>query len=209
VTRRSFYKAFRNVVIFFASMILVGVALSCWDPSQDRHYFSTFKDLIPFMIAIPAAWLSYFVQRRSAYLQQLRSLWSKVVDAVHAAIEYTNMHKPEQKDHANSIMKINVVIDEIRGVFCNLDETDENVGLYPFEPIKDIQAQIKELGWGEQFDEEKAKASNRRIWALWKDVRRELLKEFDREVPTFPHSHWVDLRKQGIYEKDQIPKTRS
>jgi hypothetical protein len=194
---------------FFATMFLVGIALSAIDQTEKRVLFTTFKDLIPFLIAIPAAWLGYCVQRRSAYLQQLRSLWSKLIEAVQSGAQYTCLTHPSQDDRAKALVKISVAIDEIRGVFCNLGESGVDDGLYPFEPLKDIHREVAELGWGDSFDPQPAKLARQRIFALWKDARRELLKEFDREEPEFPHSHWADLTKARVYEDHEIPKRPS
>ena len=187
-------------------MVIVGVAASAIDETSNRIVFGTFKDMIPFLIAIPAAWLSYCIQRRAAYLQQLRSLWSKLIDAVQTAVQYTYKTQPSQEDFAVTLVKISIAIEEIRGLFKNLGETEHNSGLYPFEPLKDIYGQLLELGHSDTFARDNAKVVRKRIFALWKDVRREFLREFEREEPTFPHSHWADIAKTGVYHEHEIPK---
>lgn len=174
--------------------------------SDKRILYSTFKDLIPLLIATPAAWLGYCVQRRSAYHQQLRSLWSKLIDAVQSAIQYTHLEEPTQQEYSSVLVKLSSAIDEVRGLFCNLGEGDKNLKLYPFEPLKDIYGLLKTLSYGKRFDIDKATVERVKILKLWKSVRQELLKEFDREEPTFPHSHWVDPEKSHVYEENDIPK---
>lgn len=104
------------------------------------------------------------------------------------------------------LAKLSIAIDEVRGVFCNLNETDTSRNLYPFEPIKDIYGLIEDLGFGSTYKSSESKKCHDQIFALWKDVRKEILKEFDREVPTFSHSHWEDLSKGRVYDQHQIPK---
>lgn len=94
----------------------------------------------------------------------------------------------------------------MRGVFCNLRETAISRGLYPFEPIKDMYSLIEDLGFGSTYKSCESKKCHDQIFALWKDVRKEILKEFDRELPTFSHSHWEDLSKGRVYEQHKIPK---
>lgn len=206
MTKRSIRRAFLFAILVFVLLLIFGVAISIFDKTKDRVVFSTFKDLMPLFLGIAAAWLGYCVQRRSAYQQQLRTLWTTLVDAVQNAAQYTFLSQPTQEQYSAVLTKLCIAIDEVRGVFCNLNESDGGVGLYPFEPIKDIHGLITELGYAETFKSEESEGCRRKIFALWKDVRKEILKEFDREEPTFPHSHWVDLAKARVYDDHEIPK---
>jgi hypothetical protein len=207
MTKKTIKRWFIAAVAYFVILVVIGIVLSVLDQSERRLVYSTFKDLIPLLIAIPAAWLGYCFQRRMAFAQQLRSLWSAIVDATWTALHYTHLEEPTSEDHAFTLMKLSVAIDEIRGLYKNLKGADERRGLYPFEPLKDIHLLITNLSCGKGYDSKKAKETRDKIFALWVDVRHELLKEFDREKPTFPHSHWADLGKSRVYEKHGIPKT--
>ena len=93
-------RAFRRNVIFvialYMSAIIAGIWLKLLDPyNNEAPAYSTFKDLIPLLIAIPAAWLGYCFQRRQAYLKDVRELWSKLVASVQDAIQYTHLPAPE------------------------------------------------------------------------------------------------------------------
>ena len=207
MTKRTIRNQFIGAIVTFCCLIAVGIGVSVIDHSNNRVIFSTFKDLLPLVIGIAAAWLGFCVQRRSAYQQQLRALWSKLVEAVQSAIQYTTLNTPTQQDHNASLLKLSVAIDEVRGVFCNIDESKrEKRGYYPFEPIKDIYGLIENLGYGDSFKANEVEISRKQIFALWSDARSEILKEFDREEPTFPHSHWKDIAKGRVYETHDIPK---
>jgi hypothetical protein len=56
--------------------------------------YATYKDLLPLLIAIPAAWLGYCFQRRTSYLAALRTLWENLIPAVQQAIHYTHLAQP-------------------------------------------------------------------------------------------------------------------
>ncbi len=187
--------------------VLIGVSIRCLDNTVNTVIYGTYKDMIPFIIAIPAAWLGYSLQRRSSYLAQLRSLWSALVNAVQTALQYTYISEPTNENYKQVLHCLSCAIDEIRGVFMNLGESDKKRGLYPFEPIKDIYHIISRLGYDRDTTEQKRQDVRRKIFALWGDVRKELLKEFDREIPTFSHSHWANMEKGRIYEKHNIKKT--
>lgn len=209
MTKRSIKRAFLWVIAGFVALLVLGLTLSFSDRTEKRVIFTTFKDLLPIFLGIAAAWLAFCVQRRSAYQQQLRLLWSKLVEAVMLSIQYTRLTSPTEQQHRDVLMRLSLVIEEVRGVFCNLGESGTTRGLYPFEPLKDIHGLVEELGSGAQFNGTDAARVQSHIKALWSDVRREILKEFDREEPTFPHSHWADLKKGRVYDEQGIEKTCS
>lgn len=117
MTKKTIQFWFISVMIFLVVLILVGITLSVFDSTDNRKVFGTFKDLIPLAIAVPAAWLGFCFQRRAAYLQQLRSYWSKLVDGVQSAAQYTHLEYPEQKDYSAVLQKMSVAIDETRALF--------------------------------------------------------------------------------------------
>ena len=204
MTRSRIRRWFRFIVLYFIILILIGVACSVCDNSSSRRLYSTFKDLIPLFIAIPATWLGYCIQRRAAYLQHLRTIWTKLIDAVLTSAQYTYSVRPDEKEYSITLTKVSIVIDEIRGVFMNLGETESSTGLYPFEPLKDIYNLVKKLRFGDEYQKQDALKTREMIFALWRDVRCELLKEFDRESPDFSHSHWADAKKRRVYEDHGI-----
>jgi hypothetical protein len=113
---------------------------------------------------------------------------------------------PTEQQYREVVFKLSVSIEEIRGVFCNLRVPEKTRELYPFEPLKDILGLVREVGFGAAFRTDRAVQAHAQIEALWKDVRAEILKEFDREEPTFAHSHWADERKSRVYDENRILK---
>ena len=187
--------------------VLVGASIRYFDDTTDTVIYGTYKDMIPFLIAIPAAWLGYSLQRRASYLAQLRSLWSSLVNAVQIALEYTYLSDSKNESYRQVLHCLSCTIDEVRGVFMNLGESEKKRGLYPFEPIKDIYNIIRNLDCNNKPSEQERENARKKIAALWGEVRKELLKEFDREIPTFSHSHWDDTEKGKVYKKHDIEKT--
>lgn len=205
MTKKTIRKWFIVAIIAFASLLFIGIILGIVDHTENRIVFSTFKDLLPLFLGIAAVWLSYCVQQRNAYQQQLISLWSKLVEAIHYALQYPRLENPNVDQYSITLLKLSIAIDEVRGVFCNLENNTPD-GLYPFEPLKDIYSLVKDLGFGPNYKVDDSPKCHKQVFALWKDVREEILKEFDREVPTFPHSHWLDLSKDRVYNEHQIPQ---
>jgi hypothetical protein len=83
------------------------------------------------------------------------------------------------------------VIEEVRGVFKNVDEKDGKGGLYPFEPLKTINREIANLGFGESVTPHKKQEARRIIVSEWKTLRSRFLLEFDRDFPTYPESRYL------------------
>ncbi|HEV3385609.1 MAG TPA: DUF2934 domain-containing protein, partial [Gemmata sp.] len=167
--------------------------------------YGAYKDLIPLVIAIPATWLAFCIQKRLSYVQQLRALWTKVIDAVQDSINYTYLTEPKQEDHRKVVSKLFAVIDEIRGVFRNVGDkphwpmrfgtrekrTREEIGLYPLEGVKEIRDYVVSLGSGGAFSPSQARSARGKIIALWNHVRDTLLTEFDRSRPTYADSPYL------------------
>jgi hypothetical protein len=206
MTKKTIKKWFIGAIVVFGLAAAAGVLISTLDRSPHRLVYSTYKDLVPLLLGIAAVWLGYCVQRRSAYQQQLRSMWSSLVEAVYCALQYCQIQNPTEEQHRAVLIKLSVAIDEVRGVFRNLPDPTTPRGFYPFEPIKDIYRLLTDLGSGQCPAGRDATTCYAQIFALWKDVRDEILKEFDREIPTFPHSHWADLAKARVYDAHGIRK---
>lgn len=206
MTKRNIERCFRVAVGLYILALLAGVALRIYDKTMNTVIYSTFKDMIPLIIAMPAAWLAYCVQRRFSYLQQLRTLWSCLVEAVGCATHHTYLDAPTPDQHLDALRKLSVSIDEVRGVFTNLEEQKDKIGLYPFEPIKNIYFLLQELRPDKVHSVKDREQIRDKMFVLWREARQELLKEFDREVPSFSHSHWLDPEKSRVYKQHGIEK---
>lgn len=131
-------------------------------------------------VVVPAAVLAFCFQQRTSYLQQLRALWSKSIEAGQAAILATIDGQDNVEAVNAARAKVSTAIDEVRGVFKRIGPDSA----YPYEPIKDI---YDELGIYQRCsDLGQREATHRRILDLWKLYRDNLLKEFDTARPTFP-----------------------
>ena len=177
----------RNVLSVIALYVLAlgaGVALRLIDPtSKDAVAYNTFKDLVPLIIAIPAAWLGYCFQRRQAYLKDVKELWSKLAGAVQDSIQYTHLTAPSQEEFATVLRTLSLATEETRAVFSNVGEGQDRVGLFPFESIKLIHGKVSRLSFGSDFKADQAVVARREIVGLWKKLRSHYLSELERGVP--------------------------
>jgi hypothetical protein len=183
MTRRQLSRSFRFAIATYGAMFLVGFALRFVDSTPPYLVYATYKDMLPLMVASLASWLGFCLQRRMSYVQQLRILWSKVVDAVQVAQQYTQIPEPSRQEYAIMLLKLSSIIDEVRGVFRNVGESSNKIGQYPFEPIKQMYEIAHKLGYG-KLEAATREAARSELFELWRRVRPVLLSEFDRQEPT-------------------------
>jgi hypothetical protein len=193
MTKQQLRRITTSVIVIYAFAIAVGAILRTYDRSTDGVAYSTFKDLLPLIIAIPAAYLAYSFQRRSSYLQALRFLWSAMIAAVQGAIDYTCVPNPSRELYLQTLLNLRVVIEEARGVFCNIPVKGKKKGWYPFEPIKEIHNEVRDLGFGDDVSAQRQEIVREHIKARWICVREQLLREYDRAVPTYHYAWYTSL----------------
>lgn len=207
--RRRLFRTMFAVMAVYAFALLLGVALRLADASSPAY--ATYTDMLPLVIAIPAAYLAYCFQQRAHYLTSLRALWSRLVAAVSAAVVYTHVPAPSQTLYIETLKELGVVVEEVRGVFKNLPRRGDPVGWYPFEPVKQIYSEIETLGYGEAVTEAARRRARRRIVSLWKRNREKFLAEFDRDVPTFHYTEaeLAQAHRNGLGPANRAPPDAS
>lgn len=187
--------------------------LYCYSVYYKNTEFTTaIKDMVSFIVALPAAFLAYAFNRRNSYLQALRELWKQLVPSVQKAIQYTHLSEPKQGDFALVMENLSSVIDLTRGVFSNVKLYDSR-GLFPHENLKDIQLIIAWLSFGKNFREPESAKARLCITALWQEMHHAMLNEFDRDVPVTPVSKYfhsgrsvADLLIEGDLRDEDLKK---
>jgi hypothetical protein len=137
MTRIHLRRILIGVIFVYALALALAVLLRRPFADAPSGYYSAYKDLIPLVIAIPA-YLAFAFQRRGSYLQALRTVWEHMVGAVAGALTYTETDAPSQELQLQTMGKLSVVIEEVRGVFRNVPAPGAPEGWYPFEPVKQI-----------------------------------------------------------------------
>jgi hypothetical protein len=195
MTNRTLKKIFVAAICFYACALLVGLTLKL---CGYEYGYQIFKDLNPLLIAIPAAYLTYSLQRRLSYLQALRDFWKILIPAVQAAVQYTHLDGPDKNEFSIVARDLSTVVDAARGVFHNIPLKNNKIGLYPYEPLKDIYSVLSWVREGRSPHERHL--ARRCILQLWYDVHSALLLEFDLEVPSRPVSKYMDS-KSSVSDK--------
>lgn len=191
MTRRQLRRTIIAVIAFYTFALAAAIIVYYNDHSDKKTDYQIIKDIMPLIIAIPAAYLGFCFQRRSSFLQALRQVWSNLIVAINSAIQYTHQTQTTDKQFGDTLVSINKSIDEFRGLYKNLKETKGDIGLYPFESLKEIGRIISRLGYG-TLDVNKSAEARKHIHQNWGNLRRSFLSEFDRSEPTTFDSPYVE-----------------
>lgn len=191
MTRTHLRWVLASVIALYAPAIGVGTILRVPLDENPRGAYTLYKDLLPLIIAIPAAYLAFAFQRRNSYLQALRGLWRELVAGVSSALAYADTTSPTEDEYLATLTKLSAAIEEVRGVFKNVPARGVRGGWYPFEPVKQIYRAIHDLGFGASATPERRAAVRESIFDMWKRSREQLLVEFDRDEPTHHHAGYA------------------
>lgn len=184
--------------VCYVCVILIALSIACgsliWHlPNKAMPLFS----LSPILLAFPAAYLADCFQRRALFVRSLRSLWS---DAVHAkGLLVQHCLSKGKTNYYEAWSALSNVIDEVRGVFRNVGETDRQVGQRPFEPLMDMLGQFEKIRRPEQSDD--FDRAQQHITDSWKAFQDAFLEEFDRPAPRH-----VICGKSNVHRPDSKTK---
>lgn len=187
MTRNTLKKKIKFVIGLCCTFILVGAVLYYFD----SNLFQTFRDFILLLVAIPAALLTDYFQKRNQFEDALRTLWSNVLDSVNEARQYTYRTEATEDEFRRILVSLSKSIDEVRSVYKNLGESKTETGYYPFESLKIIYKLFVELGYG-TLDADKKSEARKKLDHYWKNFKDSFLWEFDRPEPesfNTPHTY--------------------
>jgi hypothetical protein len=192
MTRARLSRITRSIALVYALAIVAGIGLRIAFPAPGSLVYQTYRDLIPLIIALPAAYLAQAFQRRANYVQGLRALWSSMVGAIAAALAYTDTPAPSKEQFTDVLRRLSGAIEEVRGFYANVP-SGTGTGWYPFEPIKQIHGVVRALGFGDAATDARRDEAHETIVLLWKAARERFLKELDVELPTHTHTASMSL----------------
>jgi hypothetical protein len=173
MTRRGLMIRITLVVFIYALAIGLGCDLRFRYPKREDLHYVLYKDLVPLIVAIPAAWLAYCFQRRASYLQQLRTAWVDAVASVQGAIQLTCENRPSSHAKGAVLASLGASIDGLRG----LSRGGKSSAIVALETIREL---VEAIGSDEIATPSKFAAARTAIQATWDVASEGLLVEFDR-----------------------------
>ncbi len=177
----------RLVAVAAVVLILVGGAVygRLFGGAAGREFYDIVTDFIEFEIALIAVYLANVFQQRAFFVQGLRQLWSDIIVAKNDLITYTHVTTPERDQSGRAHRSISRAIDEMRGVYRNVGESETDRGNYPYAPLHDMRLALKALGH-DAPDAETRRLARRRILRAWNALRYKFRLEFEPVEPTRP-----------------------
>ena len=198
MTRVMLYRSVGAVIgLLFLIWLVAFVAAFGGFGAASSTIYGWLKDFASIPIGICAAFLALCFQKRQTFLVSLRDLWHSAIDARIAAISYTYIEAPEFSDFSRAHSILSKTIDQVRGVYRNIDETDESIGYFPFDPLHDIRRSLDRLIVSD-FSEATRVEERERIWAAWHAFRWIFLKEFGT-----PRSTYVIAKRNSVDPRRQ------
>lgn len=143
------------------------------------------RDFTSVFISLAAAYLSYCIQQRVSFLAALRELWRQMIAAKNALMAYTHNPAPTKQEFSDAITELSLAIDQMRGVYRNVGESNAAIGLFPFEPLHDMRRTMEELKWKDPAEPRREKA-RAEIEAAWNALRWKFLHEVSAPFPEEP-----------------------
>jgi len=192
MTRRNLRRRLAATGVVLVLVVVVGLVLKVGFPDEQDLY-EVYSDAIILVVTGLVAFMANAFQRRDAFVDLLRALWSHLIIAKNDVTSLTrfvaagavekNVESFESR-YEQVYASLSRAIDEMRGVYRNVGETDTHLGLYPFEPLHDMRRALEQLG--EQPTFAQAQMTRTQVNQAWESIRFKFLKEFEAPEPTDP-----------------------
>lgn len=148
-----------------------------------EEFHRVLKDFSGIFLAIAASYLAYCFQRRQAFLSSLKDLWHKCIEAKADLVDYTHNINPDQESYGKAHRSISIAIDMVCAVYCNVSESQNSLGFFPFEPLHDMRRSLENIGF-QDVSEEQCLQARANIIQSWNTFRWVFLKELSTPKPT-------------------------
>lgn len=185
MTRRMLLRRLFAIVAALSLLVASGFAAKFLGWEDAYEALSDFS--VP-IIAVFAALLAHYLQRRATFLSVLREQWAAMVSAKAELVRYceaAQARTPDPDEYFAARAQFSRVIDEMRVVYRNVGETERLVGLYPFAPLHNMMIAFETLDPRRDPQGDHA-AVWEVIWGSFNAVREHFLDEFAPPEPTRP-----------------------
>jgi hypothetical protein len=221
MTRKSLNRTLRRVYVLLGLILGVSLFAKFADPFglpvgkfasvllKDAYEF--LRDMALLIATGGVAYITNVFQKRSSFIDSLRSEWRDIIEAKSALFTYTNLEQPSTEQYLDVFCKLSETIDNMRIVYRNVGETDTDIGLYPYAPLHDMRRVLQTLDprkaetitpdqrKAEGVTPDQRKIARDAILQSFYAVRETFLEELDLEEPDNPLVIWGGrrLKKPG------------
>ena len=153
-----------------------------------KDIYEYLKDMALVFVTVVAAYLANVFQRRQQFVTALKEEWHEIVRAKSALYTFTQIEQPTLSQYLAAFCTLSETIDNMRTVYENVGETDNQIGLYPFAPLHDMRRALQTLEPRKTADAgpEARRLVRDTILQSFYAVREGFLGELDLEAPDSP-----------------------
>jgi hypothetical protein len=166
-----------------------------------KDVYEFLRDMALLIATGGAAYIANIFQKRSGFVDGLKSEWRDIIESKSALFTFTNIENPTNEHYLAVFCKLSETIDNMRIVYRNVGETASSIGLYPYSPLHDMRRVLQTLdpSKGEKIPPEYRKLARDAILQSFYALRETFLEELDLEEPTEPLLIWGGrrLKKPG------------
>lgn len=209
--RRTLNRTLRRVYLLLA--LILGISLSAKFADHLglpvnglanqllKDVYEFLRDMALLIATGGVAYISNVFQKRSSFIDALRSEWRDIIETKSALFTYTNLEKPTTGEYLDAFCRLSETIDNMRIVYRNVGETDADIGLYPYAPLHDMRRVLQTLDprKAESVSADQRELARNCILQSFYAVRETFLEELDLEEPEHPLLIWGGrrLKKPG------------
>jgi hypothetical protein len=134
------------------------------------------------------AYITNVFQKRHGFVDALKEEWRDIIATKSALFAYTQLEQPTLEQYIATFCKLSETIDNMRSVYRNVGETDNLIGLYPYEPLHDMRRALQTLDPRKtpSPDTDARNLVRNSILQSFYALRETFLEELDLEQPDHP-----------------------
>jgi len=147
------------------------------------------RDMAIVFVTMVAAYLANVFQKRTKFVASLEEEWRAMVRTKTKLITFCQREDPTLDDYLDIYERMSGTLDNMRIVYCNIGETDQLIGLYPYSPLHDMRRALETLDPRLDSRPGPVSSEHRRIACAaiqrsFSALRETFLEELDLEEPT-------------------------
>lgn len=169
------------VVVLFSVFVFALIARFVF---RSEDTYSSIRDFSSLFLGIGGAYLAFCFQRRQAFISSLKDLWKEMVVSRIAILRYFDKVEPSLADFHSTYEQISKTVDLVRSVYPNVGEDKSSVGLYPFQPLREMLHALKRLH--PDSPSSSSQIEREVVNQAWDALRWSFLPEFSRPPATRP-----------------------
>ena len=188
VTRRMLRKRLWAIILVLTALVIalslvqLGVDFGL-SPEMARRITGLSTTSVPLIAGIAAVVIADWFKQRSEFVSALRQLWGHMIEAKVDCTAFVS-GDPEVS-YSKASRTLSRAIDEVRGVYRNVGESETSKGFFPYEPLHDMRRVIATFQHATTPMPDRDEARER-IDHAWQMLRRTFLVEFAAPEPPKP-----------------------